>query len=223
MTVVTASTGLEEAIQSGNLAAVQLHLDAEPGLLDRPVGSGLSPVMHALYTRQEGVVAFLVAKGAAIDVCTAAALGRTDRLGELLTQDPQSAHAYSTDGWTPLHLAAHFGRREAVEMLLAKGANVSALSVNGLRNTPLHAALAGQAKDLVGLLLDGGTDPNAADANGNTLLHLAAFLGDLDVIQMLLARGAQPSRKNENGTTPADLAAGQGHEEATRFLQSRDG
>lgn len=220
---MTALTELEEAIQSGNLAAVQLHLDADPESLNRPVGSGLSPVMHALYARQEGVVAFLVAKGATIDTCTAAALGRTDRLRELLEKDPESVHAYSTDGWTPLHLAAHFGRREAVELLLACGASVGALSANGLRNTPLHAALAGGAKDLAALLLDRGTEPNAADANGNTLLHLAAFLGDLDVIQMLLARGAQPFRKNENGTTPADLAAGQGHEEAARLLQSHDG
>ncbi len=223
MTVVTALTGLEEAIQSGNLAAVQMHLEADPELLNRPVMSGLSPVLHALYARQEGIVALLVAKGAAIDVCTAAALGRTDRLRESLAQDAASVHTYSSDGWTPLHLAAHFGRRDAVELLLASGASVGALSANGLRNTPLHAALAGQAKDLAALLLDAGTDPNAADANGNTLLHLAAFLGDLDVIQMLLVRGAQPSRKNESGTTPADLAAGQGHEDAARLLQSRDG
>ena len=45
-------------------------------------------------------------------------------------------NAYSYDGWTPLHLAAFFGQRAAVERLMAAGADLNAVSRNALRNTP---------------------------------------------------------------------------------------
>ena len=42
----------------------------------------------------------------------AAATGRTDDLRRAL-KDTVAAGAYAYDGWTPLHLAAFFGRLEA--------------------------------------------------------------------------------------------------------------
>src|SRR6185369_364649 len=49
-------------------------------------------------------------------------------------------NAVAYDGWTPLHLAAFFGHAENVCLLLDAGADVHAVSHNGLKNTPLHAA-----------------------------------------------------------------------------------
>jgi ankyrin repeat protein len=42
----------------------------------------------------------------------------------------------------------------------------------------------------------------AVDANGNTLLHLAAVTGQKDLVQFLLAHGASPNALNKEGYTP---------------------
>ena len=52
----------------------------------------------------------------------------------------------------------------AAERLLDAGADPSAVSQNSLRNTPLHAALAGKHTDVALLLIARGADVNAIDA-----------------------------------------------------------
>lgn len=57
-------------------------------------------------------------------------------------------------------------------------------------------------------LKDGG-DPNLADANGDTLLYVAAGpKGGAAVTAALLAGGAQPEAGNRDGRTPLQNAAG---------------
>src|SRR5690242_15058031 len=70
-------------------------------------------------------------------IFAAAILGDTQRLEELLTGNRSLVTAVSTDGWTPLHLAAFFGKADAVRVLLNKGAVVTARSTNQMANTPL--------------------------------------------------------------------------------------
>lgn len=54
----------------------------------------------------------------------------------------------------------------------------------------------------VPLLLAAGLDPNVADPDGDTPLHLAAACGDRATIAALLAGGASPSIRNFRGVTP---------------------
>ena len=75
------------------------------------------------------------------------------------------------DGWTPLHLAAWFGRSEVVRVLLDSKADVDATYDNGW--TPLHLAARQGHSEVVRVLLDAGADDNATDDNGRTPLHLA--------------------------------------------------
>ena len=83
--------------------------------------SGPSPILAAVYRGDDARLRQLLAQESKLDVFEAAA-----------------------DGWTPLHLAAFFGRADAVDVLLAAGADVRALSRNHEGNMPLHAALAGR-------------------------------------------------------------------------------
>ena len=53
--------------------------------------------------------------------------------------------------------------------------------------TPLHAAVAGKRKDVAELLLAKGAKIDTKLPNGSTLLHLAAYLGDVDMTKLLLA------------------------------------
>jgi ankyrin repeat protein len=94
-------------------------------------------------------------------------------------------------GRPALHLAAHFGRGDAVDALLAARADVRARAENSHGNTALQAAIAGAAgARVVAALLRHGADVNAEDAGGHRPLHLAALEGDAETVQTLLAHGA---------------------------------
>jgi len=64
--------------------------------------------------------------------------------------------AINQPGWTPLHYAATGGSLEAIELLLAKGADINALSPNG--STPLMLAAGYGGEDSAELLRKRGAD-----------------------------------------------------------------
>ena len=83
----------------------------------------------------------LVDADPSLAVFAAAILGDVERLDGLVTGNRSLVSALSSDGWTPLHLAAFFGKIDAVRLLLNKGASVTARSTNPMENTPLHLSL----------------------------------------------------------------------------------
>ena len=134
---------------------------------------------------------------------------RTGSCAEL-DRDPALIAAHSTDGWTPLHLAAFFGHKELAIRLLERGAEVDARSANAMKNTPLHAATAGRKTELVKLLLDEGADTNARQEGGWTALHAAAQNGDREIVEMLVAHGADLKARADNNQSALDLALTEG-------------
>ena len=153
----------------------------------------------------------------------AATSGDVEAVVELLQSDPLLVHGHSRDGWTPLHLAAHFGHRQVAEALLAHGADVNARASNDLGTTPLLWAVMGQDLAVVTLLLDHGADVNAATTAGSTPLHKAAVLSNAALVRLLLARGANVNARNSGGQTPLTHALFQGHDEVVALLQQHVG
>jgi ankyrin repeat protein len=86
----------------------------------------------------------------------------------------------------------------------------------------LRAALEG---DLVTLqkLIDRGNSPDASDADGNTLLMLAARSGHLKVVEYLVAQKASVNRKSKVGDTALMAAALKGEIPVARFLVEKGG
>jgi uncharacterized protein len=216
---MTTLDDLFQAVHNGDAARVDALLDAQPTLLKAHDPSGNSLLVAALYHGQQDLAAALVARGAPVNLWEAAALGDVARLQAHLQADPSSLEAHSHDGWTALHLAAHFGHADAAQYLLRHGADVRARSTNPLDNQPLHAALAGRSLDVARLLLDAGADPNAAEHGGYAPLHQAAEPGDLPLIRLLLDRGARTDRKDDQGRTPLELAEAGGHTLAADALR----
>lgn len=62
-------------------------------------------------------------------------------------------------GYTPLHVACHFGQLNMVRFLLDEGAKVSATTAVGY--TPLHQAAQQGHSTIVNTLLESGAPPNA--------------------------------------------------------------
>ena len=162
---------LIELVKAGELGKVRALLSANFLLASQRLASGESPLMAALYRGHHDIVDAVIEAGAEIDVFAAAATGRMGNLRRSATDATVNSYAY--DGWTPLHLAAFFGHEEAARFLLDAGADVHAVSRNGLTNTPLHAATAGKHEEVAMLLLENGAKSDAVDAGGYTPLQIA--------------------------------------------------
>lgn len=163
----------------------------------------------------------LVAADPTLAIFAAAMLGDTARLESLVSANRSLVNAVSSDGWTPLHLAAFFGKAEAARLLLNKGADVKIRSTNAMNNLALHAAAAGKHTDIVKLLLEFGTPANAQQHGGWTALHAAAQHGDVEMAQVLVEGGAEISARADNQQRPLDLAVLKAHQGMVDFLESK--
>ncbi len=208
-----------EAVRAGDLAAVQQMVADDPSLLRARDERGLDAFTAARYARNEGMAEYLLSAGAELNVFSAAMAGRAGRIREILAGEPALVSGYSHDGWTALHLAAFFGKREPAEVLIQAGADVNARSLNPMRNTPLHAAAAGRSTELVRLLAEHGADVNACQEGGWTPLHAAAQNGDRDLVQLLIALGADVKLRAANQQNALDLALTGGHQNVVELLE----
>ena len=64
---------------------------------------------------------------------------------------------------------------------------------------------------------------NARNANGHSMLHLSASLGQYRFTAGLLARGANPDLRDNNGMSPMHMACLRGHAQIVRKLRSAGG
>ena len=213
---------LRSAIRRRDVPAVRALLDTDSSLAGQRAPSGETPAIVAIYSRSPAILALLRERGARLDVFEAAAAGDDGRLRELLDGDPQLVNGFAPDGWTPLHLAAHFRHEASVALLLERGADVRRRSRNSNENTALHAAAAGGAgRALIKRLLDAGMEVDAPQSGGFTGLHEAAGTGNEDLLRLMLDAGASPGTMTREGKAPAMLAREAGHEEIARLLDAR--
>lgn len=212
-------TELFQAIQAGDAEDVAQLVGARPELLTAVSPSGLSPVLFAAYYRQPHIARLLAERGAPLSAFEAAAAGEATRLAGMLDAEPDLLHAHSPDGFGLLGLAAFFGHTDLASDLLARGADVNAVSHNRMGVAPLHSAVAGDHANLALALLAAGADPNARQHGGFTPLMGAAQNGNLALVEALLQAGADVQATNDDGHSAPDLAAEEGHAEVSARLR----
>ncbi len=132
------------------------------------------------------------------------ARGDMDALKQKVEGDSALLESTNELGKTPLHYAVTFAQKDAMEYLIAQGADVSAADATGL--TPLHVAAIVDVRGAARFLLDAGAAIDAKDRFGDTPLHSAAMHGSMHVLEFLLERGADPSLTNLEGLKPLELA-----------------
>src|SRR5207253_9605208 len=119
-------------------------------------------------------VAELLGADPELDVFEAAAVGRTDRVRELLDEDASLANAWAEDGYQPLGLASFFGHVDAARLLVERGAEINSASRNHMKVMPLHSAAAADDPEaryeIAKLLLEAGAEPNARQQDDFTPL-----------------------------------------------------
>lgn len=216
--MTTTTSDIFEAIATGNVDRVRTLLAEDAALAGARDAQGLSAVTQARYHGEGDIVDALLAAQPELDVFEASAVGRIERVRELLATDPALASAFSPDGFTPLHLAAFFGHPDIARLLVERGADTNAVARNPMRVMPLHSAAAARQLEIAELLVDHGADVNASQERGFTPLHEAAQNGDVELARLLLERGADREPAAEDGRRAADFAAAGGHEEVLALL-----
>jgi len=134
-------------------------------------------------TTPREVLAHLRARGAYVDICTAAHIGDLDRVRELLDEDrslanrPSDYVTYYACSGTPLRNAAGAGHIEIVKLLLEHGADPNLPEEHiAPRGQALHSAVCNGHIEIVKLLLEHGAYPNVeVESSADTL---SAALGE---------------------------------------------
>ncbi|MCU1264393.1 MAG: ankyrin repeat protein [Acidobacteria bacterium] len=125
------------------------------------------------------------------------------------------------DGMTALHWAAFRDDLEMMELLLAAGANVQAVTRVGA-TTPLLIACTNGNPAALKVLLKAGAAPNSVNANGTTALMLAASSGNADAVKVLLDQGADVNAKEgAHGQTALMFAAALNRAAVVKVLLAR--
>lgn len=197
-----------EAIEAGDTQSVRRLASRDPAIGKAVGADGVSAVLQALYREREDLVEPLRPPTNQLDVFEAAALGEPDRVRQLLDGDPDLVSAFSPDGFTPLHLAAFFGRGVVVDLLLDRGAPLEVFARSSFAPvTPLQSAASAGHVQVARRLLDAGANARAeSERGGFTPLHSAAQNGDVELARLLLERGADAAAASDDGRTPLDLA-----------------
>jgi ankyrin repeat protein len=154
----------------------------------------MSELLQAIYRGDQARADELLATDPELDVFEAAAVGRTERLADLLGEDPSLANAWAEDGFQPLGLASFFGHVDAARLLVEHGAEVNSASRNDFKVMPLHSAAATGDPDmryeLAKLLLEHGADPNVRQQDDFTPLMAADQHEDERLRALLVEHGA---------------------------------
>ncbi len=144
-------------------------------------------------------------------------LDALDALVAQLEHDPDCVHTRDALEKTPLFFAVQYKRLDAMEALVAHGADVNAVDRTGM--TPLHAAAMYGRREAAEWLLAHGADAGAADQFGDTPLHTAAIFGQGGVVKALRSAGVSLTAENADGRTPLMLAERHRQERFAAYLR----
>ncbi len=122
----------------------------------------------------------------------------------LLSQQELEPDARGLNRSTALMTYVWRDRKDAVQRLLDRGADVNAQDSDG--DTALHGVAQTGNLEILKMLLDKGANPNTKNGQGGTPLMWAAVYGNEESARQLLDHGADPSLKDHDGLTAAGWA-----------------
>ncbi|XP_038659523.1 protein phosphatase 1 regulatory inhibitor subunit 16B [Scyliorhinus canicula] len=168
-----------------------------------------------------------------------------EEMVKLLLDHGTNVDAKDNELWTPLHAAATCRHTNLVKILIERGADLLAVNADG--NMPydlcdddrtlelIETAMVNQGitqekvdqtrtaveRQMIIDIREGiqdGTDLDARDAQGGTLLHIVAANGYCTVAELLLEHGAKVNIKDHDGWEPLHAAACWGQMQIAELL-----
>eukprot|EP00439_Symbiodinium_sp_Y106_P024021 s428_g2.t3 len=190
------ATALMVAIEAGDIEIVRLLLEARAAM-DAADDNGRTALMAASFRGRVDIVNLLLEAGADKDV-----VDRSQRTPLMMASDTLRAANYGWLAWGEL-AAAPPTRADAAALEQEFTAGVD------------HAKV-------VSLLLQAGTDEDAADNTGSTALMKASFRRHIEVVKVLLEAHADTNVADNNGRTAlmmaSDAVPDAGHVEVLSLL-----
>jgi ankyrin repeat protein len=200
------------AAGEGDIGAVRQFL-GKGGSIDAVAANGLTALYAAAQSCDTDMLAFLLDAGANPNL-------------RVSGSDNETKHQYA------LNVAAWYRSTKAIELLLVHGASARVLSRKSENaahillsqlNTNEDGAAPFQdfLEQILPRLFEAGLQPNQADENGTTALHLATRkCARSSVFRRLLDGGALPNLPDGFGDYPIHLASTSRHLEALHVLVS---
>lgn len=177
-------TFLHRAALSGNLPAVRFLVSHKAAVYTQDQ-KGFTPLHCGVLSCRDDIVAVLASQAT----------------------KPSQLDIRDNEGHTALSLATYNRRTAAMKALICHGASCNISGQDGL--TTVHLAASWGFLEEMGLLLNGGGDPNAIDDKCSTPLHQAivGHRAHPDLVTMLKEAGANLEARDKDCRTPLMLAA----------------
>ncbi|XP_022800162.1 ankyrin repeat domain-containing protein 50-like [Stylophora pistillata] len=186
---------LHFAAEGGDTDVIDLIHTHLPDI-DSKTAHGYTPLMVAALNSKLHAVKWFLEKGANVTCVDnrrwnmlhcAAQGGDTDVIDLIFTHFPD-IESKTTEGYSPLMVAAFNGKLHAVKWFLEKGANVT--SVDNRRWNMLHFAAYGGDTDVIDLMHTHLPDIESKTGHGSTPLMVAALNSKLEAVKWFLEKGA---------------------------------
>lgn len=136
-----------------------------------------------------------------------ALLGKTDKLGEMLSKNNKICSTVDVYGRTALHIAASHAVYTSLTLLCKNCSKETLDHPDCYRFTALHYAVQGANTHCARLLLESGCDVNPTQFALYTPLHLAASYGYPQLVALLCKYGANVHARSSSQETPLQMAA----------------
>jgi ankyrin repeat protein len=231
-------TPLMAAASAGKLEVMQLLIDRGANIMTIDVGkdrSGGSAIDYAAARGQEKMIKALIDKGARFNLQSlhwTSSYHHQPRFNvlQMASRHKNSAPVLrllfeygakvneverneSQSQMSPLQVAAQYGDRDSLQVLLDYGADVNFTNPDG--NTPVHSAVEGGQSENLKLLIKQGANINATNKTKKSALMLTMDYSWRDqsssLIQILVDNGADIDITDCDGNTALMLAASKGY------------
>ncbi|KAK3433982.1 hypothetical protein EUGRSUZ_D01258 [Eucalyptus grandis] len=196
-------TLLHSAIRGHCKGVVELLIEEDPHLCDIVNAAGESPLYLAIHRRFQDIIEPILCASSSpssrkgpngLTALNAAGLLPLSSCKKILEKIPELIREKDEcRGWTPLHYVAHFGKVDAVQLLLQHDTSV-AYELDREGNSALHIAAFQGHIEVIDKLVT--SHPDAWDIinfKRQTALHAAVLGGDVKVVKYILE---MPNLKN---------------------------
>lgn len=216
------------ASESGNLAIVDelVRAGATVDLDDNILK--YTALMIAAEKGQDVVVEYLIRHGSNINhmndegftaLTVSARSSQTKTLYKLVSH---GADVNKGNKRYAISYASHHGLADAVDLLIAKGANVNFRSL--FDNTALHQAVVNDNVRIAAALLRAGAFINAVNIDNSTPIMWAAAAGSIESVKLLISKRADLKvRDNVQHKSAYELAKENGHQAVADLIAKAGG